>query len=95
MLACEFDGSGFSEYGDFDFAGEGHLVGDSFGDLVGGEVGLVVGDSVGVDHDADFSARLDGECFGDTGLGLGDVFEVVEALDVAFHGFAACAGSCG
>lgn len=68
MLAGEFDGSCFSEYGDFDFAGEGHLVGDAFGDLVGSEVGLVVGDTIGVDHDADLTACLDGEGFGDAGL---------------------------
>lgn len=68
FLAGDFYCSGFSEDGDFDFAWEGHFVGDSFGDFVGGEVGFVVGDSVGVDHDADFSACLDGECFGDAWL---------------------------
>ncbi len=70
-------------------------MGDSFGDLVGGEVSLVVGDAVGVDHHADLASGLDGEGFDDSGLSSRDVFEVVEALDVAFHRFAAGAWACG
>ncbi len=89
----EIDGADFAEDGDADFAGVGHFGLDAFGDVAGDEFGGGVVAAFGIDDDADFAAGLDGEGLADALEARGDAFEFLQALDVAFEGFAAGTGA--
>ena len=54
---------------------------------------LLVVDLLAFHHDPQFTARLDRVTLGDTGLFKGNVFKVLQALDVALHHFSPCTGS--
>ena len=60
------DGAGFTDDGDFDLSGIGHLVLDAASDVGAEHLGLLVVNLLGTDDDAEFATRLDGVGLGDT-----------------------------
>ena len=68
---------------------------DLLGDIPGQQHHLVLADLVGSHHDADLSARLDGEGLLHTGEGGGDFLQLLQTLDIVLQVLAPGAGAGG
>ena len=71
--------------GDLDLAGVLELVFDAVGDVLAQPGRFLVRDLLALDHDADFAARLQRERLRHALEGIGDPFQLLEALHVRFE----------
>src|SRR6476661_5822583 len=86
-------GAHFPDDGDFNLAGVLHLLLDFLRDFEAQLGGALVGHVLGIHHHAQFAAGLNGEALVHAFEVVGRFFELLEALDVAFHHLAAGAGA--
>ena len=80
---------------DFDLSGIFKLVLDFLYDVVGNEHHLVVVHHIRLDHDSDFTSRLNCVGFFNAVEFVRYLFKLRQSLDVVLEVFASCTGSCG
>src|SRR5258705_10097000 len=78
-------GARFADHRHLDLSRILELVLDPARDVLRKPDRFLIGDLFALDHDADFAAGLQREGLRDTLEGVGDPFELFEALDVAFE----------
>src|SRR5438552_11733185 len=94
-LLCVFRGAGLTNYRDPDLAGVAQLTLDALGDVAGHELRGRVVDLVWTDQDPDLPAGLDRIRLLDALEGVGDLLQLLQALDVGVERLPARAGSGG
>src|SRR5438445_4508899 len=87
--------AGLANHRDLDLAGILQLRLDLLGEVAREPEGLVVDQPVGLDDDAQLAPRLDSERLLNTLESVGNVLELLEALDVGLQDLAPGAGSGG
>src|SRR5262245_32731281 len=88
-------GPGLPNHGDLDLPGVLELRLDLLGDVAGEPERLVVGEARRFDDDPELPPRLDGEGLLDSLEPVGDVLELLQALDVGLQDLAPGAGARG
>ena len=84
--------AGFADDVDPDLAGILHLLLDGLGDLLRQNADAVVVDILGLDHDAHLAAALDGVALFDALEAVGNLFQLLQPLDVVLQALPAGAG---
>src|ERR1700761_1520032 len=84
-LSGEFHGAGLADDGDADLARVGQLLLDLLGDVAGDDLGLDVVHAVRLDHDPDLPAGLHGEHLLHALVGVGDLLQPLQPLDVGLQ----------
>lgn len=80
----------FPDHRNLDVARVLHFIFDLLGDIEGEFIGFFVGNFFAFDNDPQFTTGLDGVGLHDTGIGECEVFEFLEALDIALDDLTAC-----
>ena len=93
-LLCVIDRSAFPYQIYLDLSGVFDLIFDLDCDIMCNDLHTLVVNFFGLDHYADFSARLNGVCFIDTLKACGNLLKLLQAFDIVFKVFASCTGSC-
>ena len=83
FLFCVIYATNFTDNVDFDLSGIFELVFEFFGNLSCKEHRIRVVDLLGLDHNANFSTRLNRERLIDTVEGFCDFFEFLDTFDVS------------
>ena len=94
-LFCVIDGAALADDIDLDLAGVIQRVLDLLRDLAGQQDDLIVADNVGLDHDAHFTASLNGKGLFHALEAGRDLLQIFQTLDVALDILAAGTGACG
>ena len=92
-LFCVIDGAALADDIDLDLAGVIQRVLDLLRDLAGQQDDLIVADHVGLDHDAHFTASLNGKGLFHALEAGRDLLQIFQTLDVALDILAAGTGA--
>ena len=93
MLFSDIDGTALANHDNAHLTGILHLFLDLVGDIVRKHRGLGIGDLVRLNHDMDLATGLHGIGALDAVVRIGDLLELLEALDVVLGRLAAGAGT--
>ena len=93
MLFGEAYGTSFADNGDFHLSGICHFVLYALCDFIRQAFGFGIVDFIGTNDYTQLAAGLDGIGLYYAGIRQGELFEVVETLDIGFHYFTAGAGT--
>ena len=95
MLFSDIDSTALANHDDAHLTGILHLFLDLTGDIVSQNRGLGIGDLVRLNHDVDLATSLHGIGTLDAVMGVGNLFELLKALDVVLGRFATSTGARG
>ena len=85
-----FHDLGLTQDVNLDLTGVFQLVLDTLGQLAGQNDHLILADLLGLHHHAYLAARLNGIALLHTGIGAGDLLQLLQTLDVILKVFTAC-----